>query len=128
MNYKIQITLYHPHSLKLHWYDAKTVPESFKGLRCEALGHDVGILLIGRHMEDAELAGLHPFPNEVDVEFDVLRSFVIDRIRGQVHNRDVVAERHRSFEYGGVKLTEELLQPYAFGCGIGDSAVLRLDV
>jgi len=77
-------------------------------------------------MEDAELTGLHPFPNEVDFEFDVLRSLVMDRIRGHVDSRDVVAERHRSFEYGGVKLAEELSQPYAFGCGIGDSVVLRL--
>ena len=129
LSYELQDTNYTlspPRSLKLHRYDAKTVPESFKGLRCEALGHDVGILLAGRHMEDAELAGLHPFPNEVDVEFDVLLSLVMDRIRGHVDSRDVVTERHRSFEYGGVKLAEELSQPYAFGCGISDSAVLCL--
>ena len=108
MNYKIQITLYHPHSLKLHWYDAKTVPESFKGLRCEALGHNVGVLLAGRHMEDAELAGLHPFPNEVDVEFDVLRSLVMHWIRRHVDSRYIIIERDYSLQNGAVKFAEKL--------------------
>ena len=81
---------------------------------------------VGTWRTRSSIAGLHPFLTEVDVEFDVLRSLVMDRIRGHVDSRDVVAERHRSFEDGGVKLTEELSQPYAFGRGIGDSAVLCL--
>ena len=108
MNYKIQITLYHPRSLKLHRYDAKTVPESFKALRCEALGHDVGILLVGRHMEDAELVGLHPFPNEVDVEFDVLGPFMMHGVGAHVDCRYIVAVGHRCLVKVAVKLTEEL--------------------
>ena len=123
---QIQITLYHPRSLKYHRHYTKTVPNGFERLRRQSLGHDVGILLTGRHMENAELAGLHPFTDEVDVKFDVLRALMMDRILGHVDNRYIVAERHGSLQDGEVEFAEELAEPYALSGGIGHRTVFRL--
>jgi hypothetical protein len=109
-----------------HWHDTKTVPKSFECLHGESLGHDVGVLLPGQNVEYTELTGLHPFTDEVDVKFDVLRALVMDRILGHVNGQHIVTERHSSLQDGEVELAEELPEPDALGCSIGDGAVFRL--
>jgi hypothetical protein len=58
-------------------------------------------------VQNTKLTGLHPFTDEVDVKFDVLRALVMDRILGHVDGRHIVAERHSSLQDGEVELAEK---------------------
>jgi hypothetical protein len=47
------------------------------------------------NVKHAQLSDSDAFVDEVDVDFDVLRSTMMDGVAGHVDRRDVVAERHR---------------------------------
>ena len=42
-------------------------------------------------MEHTDVAESHTFPDEVHVDFDVLRSLVLHTVGGEIHGADVVA-------------------------------------
>ena len=70
-----------PRSLMCNGNNTKTGPERFKSRRREALGHHISVLLACRHVENSEITDLHVFTDEVNVELDVLRPFVVHRVR-----------------------------------------------
>jgi hypothetical protein len=76
-------------------------------------------------MMNAELAQLNAFPDEVNVQLDVLGALVMNWIRRHVDGGDVVAEYYRDLRDGTVELAEELSEPDAFGRGVRHSAVFR---
>ena len=73
-----------PRSLMCNGNNTKTGPERFKSRRREALGHHISVLLACRHVENSEITDLHVFTDEVNVELDVLRPFVVHRVRRHV--------------------------------------------
>ena len=77
-------------------------------------------------MEHTELAKRHLLSNKMNVELDVLRALVMNRVRGHVHRRDVVAVGHGHLVDGAVELTEELPQLDALGRRVRHGAILRI--
>jgi hypothetical protein len=77
-------------------------------------------------MVHAELAEGNFFPDEVNVQLDVLGSPVMDRVPGHVDRRDVVAVDYGSLPDAMVQLVEKMAQPGAFCDGVGDPPVLGL--
>jgi hypothetical protein len=75
-------------------------------------------------MEDAEVAELHVFLDEVDVELNVFGAFVVHRIGGHVHRGHVVAVGHRGLGEGALEFAEELPELDALRGGIRHGSVL----
>jgi hypothetical protein len=75
-------------------------------------------------MEDAEVAELHVFPDEVDVELNVFGAFVVHRIGGHVHRGHVVAVGYRGLGEGALEFAEELPEPDALCGGIRRGSIL----
>lgn len=57
-------------------------------------------------MEYAQLPDGDALPDEVNINLDVFRPPMVNRIAGHVHSRDVVAVRHGSLRDAAVKLAE----------------------
>jgi len=71
--------------------DAKTGPKLSEQWSWKALRHDVRELVRGRHMEDPDLTQGHLLTDEVDVNLDVLRATMMNRIDYHVDCTNVVA-------------------------------------
>jgi hypothetical protein len=70
--------------------DVETRLKLLKHQRREALGEDVDKLRSGRDMKNLHFSDGNPFASEVEVELDMLRLLMLDRIGGEVHGADVV--------------------------------------
>jgi hypothetical protein len=77
-------------------------------------------------MKNPYLAERHLLPNEVDVNLDMLRTAVLNRVRGHVDRTDIVTEDNSSGAEGLMKLLEKLTRPATLGDGVSDSPVFRL--
>jgi hypothetical protein len=66
------------------------------------------------------------FTDEVDVDFDVLRPTMMDRVAGHVDYRDVATECHRCIVDVAVEFAQKLAQPGALGGRIGDITIFNL--
>lgn len=64
------------------------------------------------------------FTNEVNVELDVFRTLMLNRIAGQVHCRYVVGVHNRGPRQRTMKLQEEVPQPGTLRYNISDPAIL----
>jgi hypothetical protein len=102
--------------------DAKTGSKILEERRRQALREDIRKLLSTSYLETAKG---HLLVHEVDVQLDMLRSLVMDRIPRHVDARDVVAVDYHGRGHRAFELAEELAQPSAFGNGVGDAAVFR---
>jgi hypothetical protein len=70
--------------------DAKTGPKLCEELYREALGHDVSKLVSGGNMKNPDLSKRHLLANEVNVDLDVLRVLVVNRVVCHVDGTHVV--------------------------------------
>jgi hypothetical protein len=75
----------------MHRTNAKTVPKVQEYLGRWTLRHDIGKLLRGRHVKNPNLTERHLLANKVDVNLDVLRTTMLDRVASHVDNADVIA-------------------------------------
>ena len=65
-------------------------------------------------------------PNEVDVELNMLRPAMMDRVSREVHCGDIVTVDNRGLVNITKQLLEQLTELRAFGNGIGHCPILRL--
>jgi hypothetical protein len=64
-------------------------------------------------------------PHKVNIQLNVLRAPMMDRVARHVDAGDVVAVGHRCLGDAAVELTEKMPEPSTFGDGVGDSTILR---
>jgi len=57
----------------------------------KALGEDVGELRRRRDVKDPDVSNGNPLADEVEINLDMLRALMLDRVSGEVHRADVVA-------------------------------------
>jgi hypothetical protein len=88
--------------------DAETGPEHDKRRRKHAFRHHVSELLSTWNMEDAQLSGGDTLPDEVNVDLDVFRPPMVNRVAGHIHSRDIVTVCHSGLRDAAVELIEEL--------------------
>jgi hypothetical protein len=70
--------------------DVETRPKLLKYHRREALGEDVGELRSSRDMKYSHIPDGDTLADEVEVELDMLRALVLDRVGGDVHGANIV--------------------------------------
>ena len=70
--------------------DAKTGPKALESRGRESLRHHIGELLIGGHMHDANTTKCNMLPNEVNVELNMLRPAMMNKVCREVYRGDVV--------------------------------------
>ena len=75
--------------------DAKTGPKAFKSRGRKALRHHISELLIGGYMQNSNTTKGDMLLNEVDVELNMLRPAMMNRISREVHRGDVVTVDNR---------------------------------
>lgn len=75
-------------------------------------------------MEYADVTKGDTLTNKVQINFDMLRSLMLNGICRKVEGTDVVAKNNGGLAKRSVKLGEELAEPTRLGHGIGDDAIL----
>jgi hypothetical protein len=85
--------------------DTKTGPEALEGRGRKTLRHHIGELLISGYMENTNTTKSDVLPNEVNVELDMLRPAMMNRISREVYRKDIVTIDNR----GRGNLAEQLL-------------------
>ena len=76
-------------------------------------------------MEDTYITKGNPFPNEVEIDLNVLGALMLNRVGGHVDGADVVAVDQRSAPRRCMKLNEKLVQPSGFCNTISHCAILN---
>jgi hypothetical protein len=57
-----------------------------------------------RHVQDADIIDGHTFPHKVEVDLDMLRALVLNRVGGEVDSADVVAVDEGALHQRSVEL------------------------
>ena len=77
-------------------------------------------------MKNSNIPNGDALADEVEVDLDMLRALVLDRVGGEVNRADVVAVDEGAPSEMTVKLLEELPEPARLRHAVGHGAVLRL--
>jgi hypothetical protein len=77
-------------------------------------------------MKNPDLSKRHLLANEVNVDLDVLRASVVDRVGRHVDGTHVVTVDNGGGGQGNMELLKQLADPAALGDGVGDRTVLGL--
>ena len=76
-------------------------------------------------MKNTKLAELDLLSNEVDIQFNVLGTLVLHRIRRKVDGRHIVTVDNGGLVDGDVEVSEKLTKPTSLGHSIGYCSVFR---
>jgi hypothetical protein len=106
--------------------DAHTGPKILKELNRQPLGHDIGELILGGHMENANLAESHLFTDKMDVDLNVLGTTMVDWVCCHIDSADVVTVDNCGDLQGNMKFLEKLSKPTALCDHMSNSPVLSL--
>ena len=107
-----QKLLQHPPSVSaVDMADAEAGPEIIMESRRESLRENVRELLVTRNVKHPELADGHFFPDEVDIELDMLGAPVMYWILGHVDRGDIVAVDNGGLLHAMMELVEEVPDP-----------------
>jgi hypothetical protein len=77
-------------------------------------------------VQDTDITDGNAFPDEVDVNLDMLGALMLNEVDGEVDDADVVAVDESALRQWGIEFLEELSEPISFGHAIGHGAVLSL--
>jgi hypothetical protein len=77
-------------------------------------------------MELPNLSQSNPLADEVNVDLDVLRATMVDRISGHIDSANIITVHDGRTSNGRVELLEKLTKPTALDHGMGNHAVLSL--
>jgi hypothetical protein len=77
-------------------------------------------------MEHPDLTERHLFAYKMDVNLNVLRTAVLNRIAGHVDGANVVTEDNRSRAQGPVELVEKLTKPTTLSHCVSHGAIFSL--
>jgi hypothetical protein len=104
--------------------DTKTGPKVSKQLYGETLGHNVSVLMGGgRYMQHQS----HLLTNEVDIDLNIFRATVMDRIGRHVNHANIVIVDNSSCGEGNMELLKQptTLSHNMCNCPILSSALER---
>ena len=77
-------------------------------------------------MKNPNLTERHLLTNKVDVDLDVLRAAMLNRVAGHIDSTDVIAEDNSRGRERTMKLEKKLTKPAALSHGMSHGSVLRL--
>jgi len=77
-------------------------------------------------VKNPNLTERHLLTNKVDVDLDVLRAAMLDRVAGHIDSTDFIAEDNSRGRKGTMKLEKKLAKPAALGHDMSHGSVLRL--
>jgi hypothetical protein len=98
--------------------DAKTGPKIGEELNRKTPRHDVRKLMGGRNMKNSNLPQGNLLSDEVDVNLDMLRAPMMDRVGCHIDSTDVVTVDNGGGVQRDMELLEKLAQPAALGDGV----------
>jgi hypothetical protein len=75
----------------------------------------------------ADIADGNTFPDEVEVDLDMLSALMLNRVGGEIDDADVITVDESALRQRGMELLEELSEPTSFRHAVGHGAVLSLD-
>ena len=78
-------------------------------------------------MEDTYITKGNPFPNEVEIDLNVLGALMLNQVGGHVDRADIVAIYQRGTTKRSMEFLKELVQPCSLGHTIGHCTILGLD-
>jgi hypothetical protein len=78
-------------------------------------------------VQDADITDGNAFPDEVEVDLDMLCALVLNGVGGEVDGADIVAVDKSALRQRSMELLEELSEPTSFSYAVGHSAILSLD-
>lgn len=76
-------------------------------------------------MKDTNKAKSNFLTNKVDVDLNVLRTFMLNRVGGEIDGTDVVAEDHCRRAERGAEFIQKLAKPTTLSDSMSDSTILR---
>jgi hypothetical protein len=79
-------------------------------------------------MQDAEITNGNTLADEVEVNLNILRVLMLNRIGGHVDDADVVTIYQSGTVKRSTKLLEELAQPCRFGNPVSHCAILCFSI
>jgi hypothetical protein len=77
-------------------------------------------------VQDADITDGNAFPNEVEVDLDMLCTLVLNGVGGEVDGADVVAVDENALRQQSMELLEELPEPTNFSYAVGHGVILSL--
>jgi hypothetical protein len=99
----------------------------FQKHRCrQTLREDVHDLGGCRHVQYADITDGNTFPNEVEVDLDMLRTLMLNGVGGEVDDADVVAVDESVVWQRSMELLNELPEPTSFSHVVDHGAILSL--
>jgi hypothetical protein len=77
-------------------------------------------------VQDADITDGNAFPDEVEVDLDMLCALVLNGVGGEVDGADIVTVDESALRQRSMELLEELPEPTSFSYAVGHSAILSL--
>jgi hypothetical protein len=77
-------------------------------------------------MQDADITDGNTFPDEVEVDLDMLYALVLNGVGGEVDGVDIVAIDESALRQRSMELLKELPEPTSFSYAVGHGAILSL--
>jgi hypothetical protein len=77
-------------------------------------------------MQDTDITDGNVFPDEVEVDLNMLNMLVLNEIAGEVDDVDIVTVDESALRQWSMELLDELLEPTSFSHTIGCGAILSL--
>jgi hypothetical protein len=78
-------------------------------------------------VQDAGITNGNAFPDEVEVDLNMLHMLVLDRVGGEVDSADVVTVDKSALWQWSMELLEELSEPTSFSHTVGHDTILSID-
>jgi hypothetical protein len=77
-------------------------------------------------VQDADITDGNAFPDEVEVDLDMLCALVLNGVGGEVDGADVVVIDESALRQRSMELLKELPEPTSFSYAIGHGVILSL--
>jgi hypothetical protein len=77
-------------------------------------------------VQDTNIIDGNAFPDEVEVDLDMLCALMLNGVGGEVDGADVIAVDDSALRQRSMELMEELPEPTSFSYAVGHGAILSL--
>jgi hypothetical protein len=106
----------------------ETGPKFWKHRSRQTLHEDVRELGGHRYVQDADITDGNMFPNEVEVDLDMLYTLVLNGVAGEVDSANIITVDESALWQRSIELLEELSEPTSFSHAVGHGVILSLGV
>ena len=77
----------------------------------KSLGEDIGELRRRRYVKDPDVSNGNPLTDEVEVDLNMLRALVLNRVDRQIHGTHIVTIDKSRASQRSMKFLEQLAEP-----------------